>query len=407
MRDSGVPSPPAMGQRTLVRNGVLVSTMVSTAFQIFVVSVLASVLIDDFGLSRFELGLIGSLNTAVGAVTAPFTGRVTDRIGPRQSCAVAQLWTGVGFVIMALANSVWVLVLSAIVLGIPQGWGNPSTNALIAERVPSGSRGVVTGIKQSGVQLGIFLAGVSLPWLAETTGWRGAMWFYAGLFSLFGLLPFALPRDPQLADDAPVATATATAAAPARPYDMRAVWLIALYAFLMGTGGGAIGRFLALFAEEEGGLSNTTAGLVLAVSGLAGMVARVIAGRLAEHRIAPLPLLAILASVGAVVCLLLLVTLQVGTWLLWIIALLYAVGHAAWNAVAMLAIILGVDRSQAGRASGAVMFGFLGGLAVGSPIAGLVIDATDSYQPVWLGALVLAIASALVARFAHRAAQAG
>ena len=398
-----VASPPV--RVALVRNSVLVTTMVSTAFQIFVVSVLASVLIEDFGLSRFELGLIGSLNTAVGAVTAPFTGRVTDRIGPRQSCAVAQLWTGVGFVIMALANSVWVLVVSAIVLGIPQGWGNPSTNALIAERVPSGRRGVVTGIKQSGVQLGIFLAGVSLPGLAESIGWRGAMWFYAGLFSLFGLLPLALPREPLATDDG-AEVAAAERAAPARPYDMRAVWLIALYAFLMGTGGGAIGRFLALFAEEEGGLSNTTAGLVLAVSGLAGMVARVIAGRLAEHRIAPLPLLAILASVGAVVCLLLLVTLQVGTWLLWIIALLYAVGHAAWNAVAMLAIILGVDRSQAGRASGAVMFGFLGGLAVGSPIAGLVIDATDSYQPVWAGALTLALASVLVARFAHRAAQA-
>jgi predicted MFS family arabinose efflux permease len=388
-----------------VRNGVLVSTMVSTAFQIFVVSVLASVLIEDFGLSRFELGLIGSLNTAIGAVTAPATGRITDRIGPRQSCVVAQLWTGVGFMIMAMANSVWVLVLSAIVLGIPQGWGNPSTNALIAERVPAGNRGVVTGIKQSGVQLGIFLAGVSLPVLAESIGWRGAMWFYAGVFSLFGLLPLALPRDAE-AEMSPTSGATVTAA-PARPYDMGAVWLIALYAFLMGTGGGAIGRFLALFAEEEGGLSNTSAGLVLAVSGLAGMVARVIAGRLAEHRIAPLPLLAILAAIGAVVCLLLLVTLQVGTWLLWIIALLYAVGHAAWNAVAMLAIIVGVDRSQAGRASGAVMFGFLGGLAVGSPIAGLAIDATDSYQPVWIGALCLAIASVLVARFAHRVAEAG
>ena len=186
---------------------------------------------------------------------------------------------------------------------------------------------------------------------------------------------------------------------------MRAVWLIALYAFLMGTGGGAIGRFLALFAEEEAGLSNTAAGLVLALSGLAGMGTRVVAGRLAEHRIAPLPLLSILASVGAVVGLLLLVTLSVGAWLLWVVALLFAVGHAAWNAVAMLAIILGVDRSQAGRASGAVMFGFLGGLAVGSPIAGLVIDATESYQPVWAGALVLAAASALVARFAHRTAR--
>jgi len=50
------------------------------------------------------------------------------------------------------------------------------------------------------------------------------------------------------------------------------------------------------------------------------------------------------------------------------------------------------------------MVGFLGGLAVGSPIAGLVIDATESYQPVWIGTLVLAVGSAVVAEFAHRTA---
>ena len=213
----------------------------------------------------------------------------------------------------------------------------------------------------------------------------------------------SLPRHGS-AEDEPVGASSPSVPVELPEYDMRAVWLIALYAFLMGTGGGAIGRFLALFAEEEAGLSNTTAGLVLALSGLVGMATRILAGRLAEHRIAPLPLLAILAGVGGVVSLLLTVTLAIGSWLLWPIAVLFAVGYAAWNAVAMLAIIVGVDRSHAGRASGAVMVGFLGGLAVGAPIAGLVIDAADSYQPVWIAAMVLAVASAIVAEFAHRTA---
>lgn len=56
------------GDRTATLAAVLVSTMVSTAFQIFVLSVLASTFIEEFGLSRFQLGLIGSLNTAVGAL---------------------------------------------------------------------------------------------------------------------------------------------------------------------------------------------------------------------------------------------------------------------------------------------------------------------------------------------------
>ena len=393
---------PASPGLPAVRNTVLVTTMVSTAFHVFVISVLASVLIDDFGLSRFELGLIGSLNTAVGALTAPGTGRITDRIGARRSSVVAQLICGFGFALMAIADSVAMLIVSAAILGVPQGWGNPTTNALIAERVPAGRRGTVTGIKQSGVQLGIFLAGVTLPAMSDVVGWRGAMWIYAAVFTGFALIPLVLPRHGSL-DDEPTGAAPVAGTSVALPhYDMRAVWLIALYAFLMGTGGGAIGRFLALFAEEEAGLSNAAAGLVLGLSGLVGIGTRVTAGRLAEHRVAPLPMLAVLAGVGVVVSLLLTVTLSVGAWLLWPIAVLFAVGYAAWNAVAMLAIIVGVDRSHAGRASGAVMVGFLGGLAVGSPIAGLVIDATESYQPVWIGTLVLAVGSAVVAEFAHR-----
>ena len=190
----------------------------------------------------------------------------------------------------------------------------------------------------------------------------------------------------------------------ANPYDMRGVWLIALYAFLMGTAGGAISRFLALFAEEEVGLSNATAGVIVAVTGLGGMVARIAAGKLAETHIAPLRLLTILAVIGTSVSALLMVTLGVGAWVLWPVAILFAIGHTAWNAVAMLAIILGVPKSQAGRASGAVMVGFLGGLAVGAPIAGLAIDSTDSYQPVWIATLVLAVAAAFVSHFAQRTA---
>ena len=103
-----------------------------------------------------------------------------------------------------------------------------------------------------------------------------------------------------------------------------------------------------------------------------------------------------IALACALTCLSLLATPWVGAWLPWPSTVLNAVGIAAWNAVAMLAIIVTVPRLQAGRASGVVMLGFLGGLSLGAPAAGWIVDATGSYQPVWTACLILALISAAV-----------
>ena len=115
----------AGGQPTMRRlplGIVLVSTMVASTFTLFALAVLASPIIDDLGVSRATIGLIGSVNTGLGALTAPWTGRVTDRIGPRRAVlgllglsAVAALvtvvqaftWGGVMQIVAALAATIY------------------------------------------------------------------------------------------------------------------------------------------------------------------------------------------------------------------------------------------------------------------------------------------------------------
>lgn len=374
---------------------VLLFTMTASSFQIFAIAVLAVDLIADLEISRTELGLLGSLNTAVGALTAPTMGRVTDRIGPRRSVLLVLLTSALGMALMAVATHWVVLAVAAAVSGCPQGWGNPTTNALIAERVPLEQQGTVTGIKQSGVQFGVFLSGLSLPGLALWLGWRGASWIFAGLFLASAILVVRGigPAPAVSAEDQPTA-----AEEPGHRPIPSFIWVVSLYAFLFGSAGGAIGRFFPLWANEEIGLSTVIAGALVAVGGLLGIVARIWAGRVAQERIAPPRLLNLLALIGALYCVVLLVTDTVGPWILWPGALFYAVGIGAWNAVAMLAVITTVPKASAGRASGIVMLGFLGGLSAGSPLAGLVVDRFDTYQPVWVGALVLSLMSAVVIR---------
>lgn len=392
---------------------VLVWTMTATSFQIFALAVLAVELIADLGLTRTELGLLGAVNTLVGALSAPFSGRLTDRIGPWAAVVLGLSIASIGMTVMALSPNVLVLALSAVISGIPQGWGNPATNALIAERVAAGEHGVITGIKQSGVQLGVFLSGLTLPTLALLFGWRGAVAVFAAAFGLGAVVTaVVLPRrsalSPVAASAAPSTNAVpSTSTVPSEgevpPGSGDAamdpwIWRLAGFALLSGTLGGAISRFFPLWAEEAIGLSTQQAGLLVAAGGLLGIPARIWAGRVAESRIAPDRFLMILATIGGLYGFTLLVTPQVGSWLLWPATVLNSVGIGAWNAVAMLAIIMVVPRQLAGRASGIVMLGFLGGLSIGSPMAGWIVDRFDSYSLVWTVCMVLSALAVLSLR---------
>ena len=382
----------------MVFPSTLLLTMMSSAFQMFALAILASPIIDDLDLSRAQLGLVGSVNTAVGALTAPATGRLTDTFGPRRSVVTVLVLSAAGMALMAGAGNVWLLIGASAISGLPQGWGNPATNSLIATRVAPGRRGSVTGIKQSGVTLGVFLAGAALPLFESLWGWRGACLVFAVVFSVVALgVQLTLGPDP--VPDASQGDATEPAGMPSSssvpaPRLDPFVWRLTVFAFLMGTAGGAVGRFFPLFAEESLGFSLGTAGLLTALGGLMGMAARVYVGRLAESRVTPTRLLSILAMVGAGYCLLLAAVTRDTRALLFLAPPLSAVGIAAWNAVAMLAVIMFFSTRQSGRASGVVMLGFLGGLSISAPIAGFAVDRTDVYWPVWTVAAVLAATAA-------------
>jgi sugar phosphate permease len=382
---------PSASRQRVVLPATLLSTMTAGVFQLFLFAVLAAPLIDDIGLTRTEIGVLGSINTLVGALSSPYTGRLTDRLGAKRAVVSCLAISATGMALLAAAPGLGWMYVAAAVGGLPQGWTNPATNGLIATRVAPGRRGTVTGIKQSGVTLGAFLAGVTLPALENGLGWRGATWVYAALFAaMAAAVQLGLTSD---ASEHHVARSASDVAQPIAPM----IWWLAVYAFFMGLASGAVGRFLPLFAEESLGFSTETAGLIAALGGLLGMFARIVAARVAEHRVAPTRLLTILSLVGMMFCLLLAAITESTRWLLWLSPPLNAIGTNAWNAVAMLAIIMFVSTSAAGRASGRVMLGFLGGLALSGPLTGWVVDRTDDYRPVWIAsALVSAIAAALM-----------
>lgn len=340
-------------------------------------ALLAKDLIGEFGVARWQIGALVTVNSLTGAVMSPVAGRLADRFGARRSTVLTLVVATLGLLGITLAPVFLMLAGSTVISGVAQAFSNPATNKVLSLHVPKGSRGVITGVKQSGVQFGTFFAGLTMPAVAAAWGWRAAVGVFAlASFVALVLAVVRLPPDPE----------------DARPHGRRhrpagalpsLVTRIAVYGFLLGAAGTAVFTYLPLFAEEQLGLSQGTAGRAVAMTGLFGVVARISWGRIAEVRLGARTSLKVIAVVAVAAALVLAAATRIPA-LIWLGAALTGASASAWNSVGMLAIITDVPFEQAGRGSGVVLSGFLLGLSVGAPAFGWSVDRLGVYTPGWL-----------------------
>jgi len=356
--------------------------------------VLASHLIDEFEVDRWQIGILVSAMGFTGAAVSPIFGGVTDRVGSVRSTVGVLLLTMASMTLVLSAPTYVVLFAGALAYGFPNGWSNPATNALIVDNVPPGARGVVTGVKQSGVQIGAFLGGILLPLISSVSNWRVAL-------ASFLVLPVAgltgMWRRPDVKRSAPARGSIRT------PVPTAVKW-IAVYGIVTGLGVSSIVTFLPLFAEEDQGWSTPRAGLLIASVGFVAVIARITWGSASERWLGhgrTLRLLAVLSTIGAL--LLALASADAApTWVLVPAAMLFGAGASAWNAVGMLAVMDYSSTDLVGRGTGLAMLGFLTGIGLGAPLMGLSVDRLGVYTPGWLVLATLFAISAVVAGRIHR-----
>lgn len=368
---------------------ITAAVMAIATFPIIVFSVLAAELIDDLGVTRAQIGLLVTAWALVGALLSPYFGKITDSIGPVRSVRRALLLGATTLTLVAIAPSYWALFAAALAAGIPNGWGNPSTNSLIVDNVPAGARGILTGIKQSGVQVGTVLGGLLLPVFAALWDWRAAV-------ALFVTIPVLAVLGMWGRRDNVEREITIEWGKSPLPPSVR--W-IALYGMLAGLATWAMFGFLPLFAEEDQMWTGQAAGSLIAAIGVLGMVARIAWSHFSERSVGhgrTLRLLALLSTVSAV--LLTLAALDViGSWVLVPAAVLLGAGTIAWNAVGMVAVMDFAPVGMVGRGTGLVLLGFLLGVAGGAPAMGLSVDVFGTYAPGWIVAAGLLLACVWVA----------
>ncbi|HCA85836.1 MAG TPA: MFS transporter [Streptomyces sp.] len=356
---------------------------------LYALTATAPLMTADLGITRAQLGALPAATFLTAALVSPLVGRCADLFSGRM--VLVALFTGAGLSLagVAAAPSYGWLLAAVALCGAAQALSNPVTNQLIAANVPQGRRGQLMGVKQSGVQMSQFAAGLALPSLALLWGWRGAALVaaavaVAGLLLVRSSVPMGRP---------------ASATAPGRRLaDLPvAVWWLTGYALATGAALQATNVYLPLYSFERLDLSVRAAGLTAAVAGGVGLAARIAWGRSADRVRRPdNPLIVLAVASACAVCCLLAAEPLRASGLVWAGAALFGASGIAANVVIMLALMRVTPLHVVGTASGILAVGLYLGFAAGPLCFGLIVDLTGSYRTAWLAVICANVLAAVL-----------
>lgn len=364
------------------------SSLVLAALPLFMVGGLAVQIKEEFGFTEAALGSAVTIGFVLGAITAPVGGRIADRVGPRKSVYLGSSMSVVSLAGLGLLTTGWATMVAFLCLaGVAVALTDPGLAILVGRSVSVDRQGLAFGVKEASIPAATLAAGIAVPAIALTVGWRWA--FTLGLIPWLVVL-FLLPRlDVRPRTDQGEAAGQSSPPPPRR----RAVLLAAVAAALGTAAASGIGIFLTDSAVSMG-LSPANAGLLLATGSVAGIVARVSAGVMADRIGGPqFKLIAAMLAVGAVTMAMggtgnvpLLILGTVGAF----------TGGWAWTGIFFLSLVK-TNPDRPGAVAGIGTAGLGVGNAAGPLLFGLVAQ-SFSFGAAWLAAAVVAgLAAVLMA----------
>ena len=350
---------------------------------------------DDLAIGNAGLGLIVSSLFVTAGLTSIAAGRVVDGWGWERSVRIAAL----GSITCLVGIAVWSrgpvsLLLLLVVGGLAHAGLAPAANLALARDLPGARQGVVFGLKQSSTSAALLLGGIAVPTVTVLWGWR-ATFLLAVVIPLAAAL-LAPGGGERRSPDAVVGSEhIAPLLPPGRPRGLAAVTVAGGAAAATVTASSA---FLVVSAVDSG-LSEASAGWLLAAASVVSLVARIGVGWHADLRQRRSLLgVAGLLLVGAVG----LAALATGTTVLLIPgALLAFAAGTGWPGLYHLAVVHRYLQTPA-AATGTVQTGLAIGAAVGPLAFGIAADRL-SFTLAWSATAAVAVAAALlVIRAARR-----
>ena len=359
----------------------LTMIMSASTFFGYAFGVLGPQLIKEFSLTHTELGLATTLFFLVGGLGSVWGGRLVDSLGAKRVAIGSLLVSSLCIFAMSVAHSFYLFVFFSALGGILLATGNPITNKVIVESIHPKYQGTVTGLKQSGVQIGAVLAGVVLASAITSWGWRIAFASMAA-FPLFGLILTQIFLKPDQLRIKVIGLE-------GNHKIPRVVYQLAIYGFFMGAGISSINAYLPLYLIEKLSFSLLNAGAVVSLLGAVGVAARIYWGWMSGLHDKSRATLLSMSVASSLAMFLIVYADSLGNWAIWLAVVLLGTTAVAWNSVGMLFIVAQIRSENIGKATGIVLFGFYVGFSSSPLLFGLIVDHTNSFSTAWVFVSVL------------------
>ena len=363
--------------------------------QLQTVASLAPFIMPDLGFGFGEIGLLIGLFLAPGVVLAIPGSIFAARFGHVRLGVTGVVLMAAGSLGLALAEGFWGAVAARLIGGTGGILLNISFLRLVALLFEGKAMNRAIGIVMSSWPVGLGLAAITYPMLAELGGWRFPLWLVTGVTLCAAVCVALLVREPKRRTEE-------RSGAPLLGMDGRS-WRLSLSlgaAFACFTAGGIVFLSFAPPFLQLSGLDIAAASAVTSLLVWLGLLGTPLGGWVAD-RLGSARGVIHFGALGSALLVVLVVAGLPALPLTFLLGIVWGLPAAPFTGLLQRML----PSASLGTGYGVYFTLFYCGFFGFPAVAGWLIDITgDSAAPLWFGALLLAVTSVLILLFYRLAA---
>ncbi|MBR8659532.1 MULTISPECIES: MFS transporter [Bacillales] len=379
-------------------------------------SIAAPEMMKELGLSKTDIGLLGTVFSWSYALMQLPSGWLVDRFGAKKVYSIAVIWWSLATMMTGAVSKLSSLIGTRLLLGIGEAPCFPTAAKITSYWFPKKERGLATGIWDSSSKWGPAIAPPILVFLLISFGWR-ALFYITGLlgivFVIFFLIFYKNPENSRKLSPEERAYIQSDGAGTEQGiqqsgikwrtlFTYRSVWGMILGFFCTIWIWNIFLIFLPLYLVEVHHISLTELGIYASIPWIGGIFGNIFGGYLtkkladkgiAEPMHAKRMLIGICALAAAAVVVIIPFVHGIGTTITLMtlaVCFISAITGSAWALAGDIA-----PPSMVASVGSIQNFGGYFGGAFSPVVAGMIVDTTGSYALAFISGGVIAGCAAL------------